>query len=63
MTSLKNLFIFATALPVMAAMTACTPEVGSEAWCEMMKEKPKGEWTANEAADFTKYCLIKMDDK
>ncbi len=39
------------------ALSACT-EVGSEAWCEDMKEKPKGDWSANEAADFTKHCIL-----
>lgn len=37
---------------------ACSPEVGSKEWCADMKQKPKGEWTANEAADFTKHCLL-----
>ena len=37
----------------------CSPEVGSEAWCEDLKEKPKGEWTANEAGDFAKHCVFK----
>lgn len=37
----------------------CSPEVGSEAWCKKMTEKPKGEWTANEAADYTKHCIFK----
>jgi len=39
-------------------LSGCAPEVGSEKWCALMKEKPKGEWTANEAADFTKSCLF-----
>lgn len=39
-------------------LTACSPEVGSEAWCEQLKEKPKGEWTANEAGDYAKHCLF-----
>jgi len=39
-------------------LSACSPEVGSKEWCADMKQKPKGEWTANEAADFTKYCLL-----
>ena len=38
--------------------TACSPEIGSEKWCANMKEKPKGEWTANEAGDFAKHCLF-----
>lgn len=37
---------------------ACAPEVGSERWCKMMGEKPKGEWTANDAADYTKHCVL-----
>lgn len=39
-------------------LSACAPEVGSEKWCTQMKEKPKGDWTANEVADFTKHCLF-----
>lgn len=39
-------------------LTACSPEVGSEEWCADMKEKPKGDWTANEAADFAKHCIL-----
>ncbi len=38
-------------------LTGCT-KVGSEAWCNDMKGKPKGDWTANEAADFTKHCIF-----
>ena len=38
--------------------TACSPEVGSKEWCEAMKEKPKGDWTANEATDFAKHCVF-----
>ena len=43
---------------VLMALAACAPEVGSEQWCEAMKAKPKGEWTANEAADIAKHCLL-----
>ncbi len=39
-------------------VTACA-EVGSEAWCNKLKEQPSGDWTANEAADYTKHCLLK----
>ena len=38
--------------------SACAPEVGSKEWCELMKEKPKGDWTANEAKDYAKHCLF-----
>ena len=36
----------------------CAPEVGSEAWCEQMDATPKGDWTANQAADYARHCLF-----
>jgi len=39
-------------------LTSCAPKVGSEQWCSDMKEKPKGDWTATEAKDFTKHCIF-----
>ena len=43
----------------MSTISACAPEVGSEKWCAKMQEKSKGDWTANEATDYTKNCLFK----
>ena len=43
-------------------LAGCSPEIGSKEWCENMKEKPKGDWTANEAKDFAKHCIFKSDD-
>ncbi len=40
------------------SVAACSPEVGSEEWCNDLKEKPKGEWTTNEATDFAKHCVL-----
>ena len=40
-------------------LSACSPEIGSEKWCKNLEEKPKGEWTANEAKDYTKNCIFK----
>ena len=40
-------------------ITGCSPEVGSDGWCEDMKEKPKGNWTASETADYAKHCILK----
>ena len=37
---------------------ACSFFVGSEAWCEKMAEKPKADWSANEAASYAKHCLF-----
>ena len=42
----------------LATQLMASTEVGSEAWCEDMKEKPKGDWTANEAGDFAKHCIF-----
>lgn len=44
-------------------LTACSPEVGSEAWCKEMDETPKGDWSANMAADYAKFCVFKMENK
>ena len=43
---------------LVAFIAACSPEVGSKEWCDDMKNKPKGDWTANEAADFAKHCIL-----
>lgn len=40
-------------------LVACSAEIGSESWCAGLKEKPKGDWTINEASDYTKHCLFK----
>jgi hypothetical protein len=39
-------------------LAACSPEVGSAEWCEDMKGKDKGQWTAEEATAFAKSCLL-----
>ncbi len=39
-------------------LSGCAP-VGSERWCKNMEDKPKGDWTANEAADYAKHCIIR----
>jgi hypothetical protein len=43
---------------VLILISGCSPEVGSEEWCTAMKEKPKGDWTSNEARDFAKHCIF-----
>lgn len=44
---------------LLTQLTACSPEVGSKEWCADLKEKPRGEWTANETGDYAKHCLFK----
>ncbi|MDT8311156.1 MAG: DUF3012 domain-containing protein [Methylophaga sp.] len=43
---------------LMLFASGCSPEVGTAEWCAMMKEKPKGDWTANEAGDYAQHCLL-----
>ena len=54
MQTLKVMF----AAAALAAVAACSPEVGSKEWCDDLKEKDKAQWTAAEAADFAKHCII-----
>lgn len=42
-----------------ALCLACSPEIGSDAWCEKMKKTPKADWSTREAGDYTKHCLFK----
>jgi hypothetical protein len=43
---------------LLTQLIACSAEVGSDEWCADLKEKPKGEWTANEVRDYAKHCLF-----
>ncbi len=56
---MRRVLTVAVMLVALFTLSACAPEVGSDAWCKQMKEKPKGEWTANEAGDFARHCLLK----
>jgi hypothetical protein len=44
-------------LLLVLTLSSCA-KVGSERWCKNMEEKPKGDWTANEAADYAKHCIF-----
>jgi DUF3012 family protein len=55
--------MFRTAATVLAVFftlgaSACAPKVGTPEWCGKMQERPKGDWTANEAGDFLKHCVV-----
>ncbi len=57
---MKNAFaVVAVALSLAFVTVACSPDVGSKEWCEKLKKKDKGQWTATEAKDFAKHCLLK----
>ena len=55
----------ARALPILIGLivlAGCAPEVGSERWCEAMRDKPRGDWSTNEALDYTRYCIFNSDE-
>lgn len=47
----------------LVAVAGCAPKVGSEAWCKKMDEKPKGDWSTNEATDYASHCLFRDSSK
>jgi Protein of unknown function (DUF3012) len=46
------------ALYALSSLTGCAPKVGSERWCANMRDKPRGDWTANEAVDYARHCIV-----
>jgi len=55
---MKKILTAGFALLAILSLSACSPEPGSKAWCEAIKEKPKADWSSNDAATFTKYCVM-----
>ncbi|MCL9780161.1 DUF3012 domain-containing protein [Vibrio sp. S4M6] len=53
----KLLFVILATL----ALSACTDSVGSVNWCNQLKEKPKSEWTTDNAVNFAKYCVFQNE--
>ncbi|EGQ8078479.1 DUF3012 domain-containing protein [Vibrio vulnificus] len=45
------------ALLSVLTLSACS-EVGSESWCNDMRDKPKSEWNGQNTLDFAKHCLL-----
>jgi len=54
--------LFLSMLLLALSQSACAPEVGSDEWCQQMVDKPKGDWTTNEATEFAKNCIFKSYD-
>ena len=54
----RNIIVSFAAVLFAASVIACSPEVGSKEWCADMKEKDKGQWTAEEVKDFAKHCIL-----
>jgi hypothetical protein len=54
----KFAIVFGLLAFAVGPIAACSPDVGSKEWCEDLKKKPKGDWTANEVKDFAKSCVL-----
>lgn len=59
---MKKLLPGLFAVAAVLLLAGCEPEVGSDEWCEKMVDKPKGDWTTNEATAFAKNCIFKTYD-
>ena len=57
--TISHLARFVGLAAVAALVAACSPAVGSEEWCNDLKQQPQGEWSVNEAADYAKHCLLR----
>ena len=55
MSKKGNLALFA----LVVLLGGCSPKIGSDAWCNAMAEKPKGDWTAKEGAEYAKSCIFR----
>lgn len=42
-------------------IAACSPQVGTEAWCDKIEAKAKSDVTAAEAKDYAKHCILRKD--
>ena len=60
---MKKTGMFIFVLLLTSLLSACEPEVGSDEWCQDMVDKPKGDWTTNEAKEFAKSCVFKTYDE
>jgi len=55
---MKKILLLMFGMTLALSLSACAPEVGSKDWCAQLKEKPKGDWSSNEVADFAKHCIL-----
>ncbi len=54
---MKRMFIVMFVALIALSFSGCS-EPGSKGWCDSMKEKPKAEWSANDAKAFTQHCVL-----
>jgi len=58
MKMIKRMSLVAVMGLAVLSLQGCFAEVGSKEWCADLKEKPKGDWSANEAKDYAKHCIF-----
>ena len=39
-------------------LAACEPEPGTERWCKAMDEKPKSDWSLDDAGTYASRCVM-----
>ncbi|GAV19334.1 hypothetical protein MMIC_P0268 [Mariprofundus micogutta] len=54
---MKKVFSLMFVALIALSLSGCS-EPGSKGWCESMKDKPKADWSSNDAATFTKHCVL-----
>ena len=59
---MRKVSVATAMLLLFSSLSACAPEVGSDAWCEDMADKPRGDWSTNEVREFAKSCILKTYD-
>ncbi|MGX1927420.1 DUF3012 domain-containing protein [Vibrio sp. NH-7] len=42
----------------LVALSACKDEVGTQNWCDSKAQGPKSEWSAQDALDYAKHCVL-----
>ena len=55
---MKKMFLLGSLFSVVTLLTACSPEVGSDEWCEDLQSKDKGDWTLDETKNYAKHCVF-----
>jgi hypothetical protein len=51
------------ALSICTSLSACSPKVGTDKWCEQIKGKAENELSMQNKQDFAQYCLEREMDK
>ncbi len=55
----QNIARVALIATLITALGGCSPQVGSQAWCQKMEDTPSGDWSGNQVRDYAQHCLFK----